>query len=116
MGEPINETGVNGDGLIIRGKHLIILDDLKNSTEHHRLLGEALMLKPQQVFVRAEGTYKDWTNHYISHVSSYVCTLNLYCIYTLLDVCIVYFGLLPSACMSKRVIVVILSVSLSVML
>ena len=52
VGEPLNETGQNGDGLIIRGKHLILLDDFKNSTYFQRILAEKLMLEPELAFVK----------------------------------------------------------------
>ena len=68
MGEPINETGLDGKGLIIRGKHVVILDDVKNSTKHHREAGESLMLRPHYIFIRDEGTYKDWTTKYLPTV------------------------------------------------
>jgi len=81
VGEPMNETGVDGDGLIIRGKHHVILDDLKDSTHHHRLAGEHLMLKPLMVFIRSEGTYKDYTDHYLTKVrATYLHSVSTSCI------------------------------------
>ena len=40
MGEPLNETGQFGDGLIVRGRHFVILDNFMNSTIYHRVLGQ----------------------------------------------------------------------------
>ena len=39
VGEALNETGQFGDGLIIRGRHIVVLDDYNRSTEYHRILG-----------------------------------------------------------------------------
>ena len=72
VGEPINETGLDGEGLIIRGKHFVILDSLKNATEQHRLLGESLFLRPHHIFIRDKGSYKDWTSNCLTSVSSLV--------------------------------------------
>ena len=32
VGEPLNEPGVDGKGLIIRGRHVVIVDNVENST------------------------------------------------------------------------------------
>ena len=51
--EPLNETGQYGDGLIIRGKHLLLLDDTINSTYHQRMMAEKLMLEPELAFAKS---------------------------------------------------------------
>ena len=48
VAEPINETGQFGDGLIIRGKHYIILKPSLNA--RHRSLGEEIMMSPSIAF------------------------------------------------------------------
>ena len=40
VGEPLNETGRSGEGLIITGVHVAILDNVVNSTLYHRIIGE----------------------------------------------------------------------------
>ena len=40
VGEPLNETGQTGEGLIITGVHVAILDNFVNSTIYHRIIGE----------------------------------------------------------------------------
>ena len=45
--EPLNETGQYGDGLIVRGKHYIIIDNFTQSALQHRTLSKAIMLEPQ---------------------------------------------------------------------
>ena len=48
VGEPINETGQFGDGLIIRGKHYVIAKPAKDT--RHRSLGEEIMMSPVLAF------------------------------------------------------------------
>ena len=71
MGEPINETGLSGKGLTIRGKHVVMLDSETNSSTAHRLMAEAMMLRPYVVFVRDSESYKDWSKKYPVTVSLY---------------------------------------------
>ena len=73
MGEPLNETGLDGKGLIIRGKHLALLDKASNCTTAQRLMGEAVMLRPYLVFVRDKESYEDWAKKYRTSVSVSVC-------------------------------------------
>ena len=70
VGEPLNETGLDGEGLIIRGRHYVLLGNLTNSTITHRLLGESLMLKPYLAFVRDSGSPKAWIDKYQTEVSA----------------------------------------------
>ncbi|XP_019622068.1 PREDICTED: lysosomal alpha-mannosidase-like [Branchiostoma belcheri] len=46
VGEPLNETGVFGDGLVVRGKHYLLLDTPESSGQLHRALGEQLYMAP----------------------------------------------------------------------
>lgn len=48
--EPLNETGQYGEGLIVRGKHFIVLDDPNSSVLLHRVIGEQLMMSPLLAF------------------------------------------------------------------
>ena len=48
VGEPINETGQFGEGLIIRGKHYLILKPVLDT--RHRSLGEEIMMSPSIAF------------------------------------------------------------------
>ena len=48
VGEPLNETGQFGDGLIIRGKHYLLLKPIKDV--RHRSLGEEIMMSPVLAF------------------------------------------------------------------
>ena len=51
VGEPLNELGQFGDGLIIRGKHYLLLKPVKNT--RHRFLGEEIMMSPVLAFNNA---------------------------------------------------------------
>lgn len=42
--ESLDEPGENGKGLVIRGHHIVLVDDFENSY-NHRLIGEFLMMK-----------------------------------------------------------------------
>ena len=53
--EPLNEPGINGKGLIIRGKHLLILDTVDNSAYTQRMMAEELMMIPELSFTQNEG-------------------------------------------------------------
>ena len=55
VGEPLNETGVSGDGLIIRGKHLLMLDTVDDSAYAQRMMAEELMMIPELSFTSNDG-------------------------------------------------------------
>ena len=50
VAEPLNETGQFGKGLIIRGKHFVLVDSIDKSNTAHRLMAEQLFLAPQLSF------------------------------------------------------------------
>ena len=66
--EPLNEPGVDGKGLIIRGRHFVVLDNFVNSTGYHRTLGKMLMMKEFPLFVTDSGTPRDFMQKYITNV------------------------------------------------
>ena len=79
--EPLNETGQYGEGLIIRGKHVVILDDLKSSTYLHRMIGEGMMLEPQIAFAVSSKSFVDIKNNYNLMVRACLTYLhNAYCL------------------------------------
>uniref|UniRef100_A0A1X7VJH7 Alpha-mannosidase n=1 Tax=Amphimedon queenslandica TaxID=400682 RepID=A0A1X7VJH7_AMPQE len=53
--EPLNETGESGDGLVIRGKHLLILDTIDESAYTQRMMAEELMMTPELAFAPTDG-------------------------------------------------------------
>lgn len=66
--EPLNETGVDGKGLIVRGRHIVVLDRTQVSTIYHRMLGEMLMLREYPLFVNDTGAPKDYMQKYTTNV------------------------------------------------
>ena len=68
MGEPINETGQYGDGLIVRGLHVLLFDTINVSTVYHRLVGEGLMLKPEYMFIDDTGLPSAFMAKYYTNV------------------------------------------------
>ena len=52
----MNETGQFGDGLIMRGKHYLILDTVAASGKQHRLLAEELYMDPLVAFQNVTAT------------------------------------------------------------
>ncbi|XP_078577239.1 lysosomal alpha-mannosidase-like isoform X1 [Branchiostoma floridae x Branchiostoma japonicum] len=55
VGEPLNETGVFGEGLVVRGKHYLLLDTPESSGQLHRALGEQLYMAPSVLLGLAGG-------------------------------------------------------------
>ena len=66
VGEPLNETGVSGKGLIVRGKLCVTLAPPKSSAALHRELGEKLLLEPLLAFAPNDLPFKKWTSEYNS--------------------------------------------------
>lgn len=53
--EPLNEPGEDNRGLIVRGKHYVIVDDIRTSVQKMRILTKSLANKPIMAF-RPQGT------------------------------------------------------------
>ena len=64
MGEPLNEDGQFGDGLIARGKHLLLVDKIENSGKLHRQLGERLLLPPTILIHNGSESISDFSKNY----------------------------------------------------
>ena len=69
VGEPLNEPGVDGKGLIVRGRHIVILDNIQNSTFYHRMLGEVMMLIEYPMFISDAGDPSAYIQKYMTNVS-----------------------------------------------
>ena len=77
--EPLNETGESGEGLVIRGKHLLILDTIDNSAHTQRMMAEELMMTPELTFTEDKGLQ---LGNYNLKVTSHLHVSILNCSYT----------------------------------
>ena len=68
MVEPLNEPGVDGKGLIVRGRHLVFIDGIDNSTYHHRMLGEMMMMRELPLFVSDSSDPRSYMQNYTTNV------------------------------------------------
>ena len=64
VGEPLLEFGQFHDGLIARGKHLLLVDSIENSARLHRKLGEELLLPPSIVIHSNREDPSDFLKNY----------------------------------------------------
>ncbi|XP_061472674.1 lysosomal alpha-mannosidase isoform X1 [Rhineura floridana] len=55
VGEPLLEPGDYHDGLVVRGRHLILLDTAESSAEQHRLWAQQEFMAPQLVLAPGGG-------------------------------------------------------------
>uniref|UniRef100_A0A8C3JQ21 Alpha-mannosidase n=1 Tax=Calidris pygmaea TaxID=425635 RepID=A0A8C3JQ21_9CHAR len=56
VGEPLVELGANRQGLVVRGRHLVLLDTVESSAERHRLLAQELFMAPYVVLAPGGGS------------------------------------------------------------
>ena len=66
VGETLNEKGILGKGLIVRGKLCLTLAPPTSSAVVHRELGEKLLLGPVLTFAPNSLTFKQWTSQFKS--------------------------------------------------
>ncbi|XP_070572085.1 lysosomal alpha-mannosidase-like isoform X2 [Ptychodera flava] len=66
LNEALNETGQYGDGLIVRGKHYVILEKPGKSAKVHRPLGLQVFAKPTLLFSHL---VPDWRSKYYTKYS-----------------------------------------------
>jgi len=62
--EHLNETGQFGDGLIVRGTNLLVVDTIENSARIHRSVGERVFLPAMKIFHRGTTTPEEYTQSY----------------------------------------------------
>lgn len=51
VGEALNETGVDGKGLVITGSHYLIFSNISKAASKHRPLAQRLYLQPEVSFM-----------------------------------------------------------------
>ncbi|KAF1616507.1 Lysosomal alpha-mannosidase, partial [Eudyptes chrysolophus] len=49
VGEPLVELGADRQGLVVRGRHLLLLDTVESAADQHRLLAQELFMAPYVV-------------------------------------------------------------------
>ncbi|OWF45656.1 lysosomal alpha-mannosidase-like [Mizuhopecten yessoensis] len=67
VGEPLNETGSDGRGLIIRGKHYVFLETIAKSARCHRDLALKLYMAPSLSFMIGQGGQQVWIQNWGVH-------------------------------------------------
>jgi len=60
VGEPHNETGLNGAGLIVRGKHWVSMGKKSEGPKELRALAAASLFKPLWALAQFSGTPASW--------------------------------------------------------
>lgn len=75
VGEPLNEPGTDGKGLIIRGKHVLQLSTFDEAAVKHREAALAMFLEPIISFVPDVATYDVFSKSYHTQVSGLVKAL-----------------------------------------
>ena len=63
VGEPLNEPGRDGRGLIIRGSHFLQVAPIERAGRMHRLLGERIFMQPRAGVAAMEGTAEKWVQN-----------------------------------------------------
>ena len=67
----MNEPGIDGKGLIVRGRHILLLDNSVNSTVYRRAIGEMFMMNPYPIFVKDTSPPADYMKNYFTNVSGF---------------------------------------------
>ncbi|KAG8550666.1 hypothetical protein GDO81_022954 [Engystomops pustulosus] len=70
VGEPLLEPGQYGTGLIVRGRHLLVLDTPKDSADVHRTLAIQEYMSPQIILSPGNGVSYDSKQNPISQFSA----------------------------------------------
>ncbi|KAF7495939.1 Lysosomal alpha-mannosidase [Sarcoptes scabiei] len=57
VNEALNEPGFDGEGLVIRGRHLVLLENDRMITKKHRLLAQQMFMEPILSFSKTSDHY-----------------------------------------------------------
>jgi lysosomal alpha-mannosidase len=63
VAEPINEPGIDGNGLIVRGRHWLIIAPVSSSPQLHKSLNQRLTYEPITMFSSFTSTTTDTPTH-----------------------------------------------------
>ena len=63
VGEPLNETAF-GEGLVVRGKHLLILEAPETSAAKHRVMAQNLYMPPLVTYSLTSMNFTDYAANY----------------------------------------------------
>jgi lysosomal alpha-mannosidase len=74
LAEPLNETAY-GKGLVVRGKHLIVIDRPENSASIHRTAAQQLYMQPISTFALTNLSYANYSTNYRQTWSALVNTM-----------------------------------------
>ncbi|KAK7498336.1 hypothetical protein BaRGS_00010596 [Batillaria attramentaria] len=64
VGEPLNETGADGKGLVVRGSHYVFVGPISTAASVHRDLCERLFMAPELSFTNLATTQSDWSKNF----------------------------------------------------
>ena len=63
VGEPLNETAY-GEGLVVRGRHYLIIDSPSTSALNHRVASQQLYMQPLASYAWTTLSYADYSSNY----------------------------------------------------
>ena len=69
VNEPLSELGKDGKGLVIRGHHIVLVDNFDNSTTLQRSIGEFMMLRSLPMVAADSGSPDKYIQNFHSSVS-----------------------------------------------
>ncbi|OWF45655.1 lysosomal alpha-mannosidase-like [Mizuhopecten yessoensis] len=75
VGEPLNETGLDHKGLVVRGKHYVFLGGFEESAAFHRKMALRLYMAPSLSFIPYVMKYTNWTKYFQTQWSGINYTL-----------------------------------------
>ena len=64
VGEPLNETAF-GDGLVVRGRHLLVVESPASSAQYHRVQAQQLYMHPLATFSLTPWSYANYSAAYV---------------------------------------------------
>jgi len=75
VGEPLNEPGVDGKGLRVRGKHRLIVSSIANAAKEYRPSGIQASYPPNLYIATLDSTVDEWRAKFITSYSGLTTAL-----------------------------------------